>query len=172
MLSLSITDIVAVVISFFILLSTRKNIIIAQNNLEALKDHNQKCLEPRCNIRSTGVGQSIKITLMNSGHGLMTIDEIIVKNNERDATYHSLYEIFPNDIKLNYYSVDVVGSDIAVNGYIKLIQIDNVDEERRKIINELLSKYEITINYHGVYNTKISVTKDLKVLFGTTYRKQ
>ena len=134
--------------------------------------HNMKSLQPECNIRCTEYNQSIRIEIWNCGMGNMTIDSIDVKDNETDTTYKSLYKIFPSDIKLHYFSIDICGSSIAVNGHITLIEIKNFDkEEGFDRVRKILSRHTINVHYHDTYKNFYETPKDLKMLYGRTHRE-
>lgn len=150
-----------------------ENVKLLKQELDLQKEHNNKMVQPKCNIVSAEINNTIKISIANYGNGLMTIDDIIITNKKTGLVCHSLYEIIPENINPSYYSIDTQGKDIAVRGHIKLIEIPfAIDTEKAQYnkVREILSQYKITVKYHCIYGNNFVAEKDLEILFGKIYR--
>lgn len=194
MLNITITDVLAVFISFLALInaifvcfltkknislveqnvrSTQENINLTKQGLDLQREHNNKMVQPKCNIVSTEFNSTIKISIANYGNGIMTIDDVIITNKKTGLVCHSLFEIIPENINPFYYSIDTQGKDIAVRGHINLIEIpftNDTEKEQYNRVRKILSQYKITVKYHCIYDNKFVAEKDLEILFGRIYR--
>lgn len=192
--NISLTDILTVFISFLALInsvaiciltkrnltlvkqnveSTQENIKLTKQQLDLQREHNNKIVQPKCNIVSTEINSTIKISISNYGNGIMTIEDIIITNKETGLVCHSLFEIIPENINIYYYSVDTQGKDIAVKGHIKLIEIlfeNDTDKIQYNKVRKILSQYKVTVKYHCIYGNHFVAEKDLEILFGKIYR--
>lgn len=184
LLNFSITDLMAIFISFlalinsfFLLLATRTSIKdqkkFSEENIKIQKEHYLKSLQPMCNIRCINKSNEIFINLHNCGHGFLTINKIVISNKNNNTKYFNLHSVFPKNINLSYYSVDIDNCDIAVGDHIKLIEINNIkDDTQHKEIENVLSQYIISIEYCSVYGVVYNKEKDLSKIFGIKYREK
>ena len=159
------------ILAFAALIVSVSLYVRTKKNMELQEEHFKKCLQPFCNIRCVDLNHSIKIELYNVGLGYLKIENISIVNKLSQEDNISLYKIFPQNLKLSYYSVDIIGSGICSNQYITLMKIDNIKAQERKIIRSILKEYEIQIQYSDVYGIQYSTKKELHFLYGNKYRK-
>lgn len=166
------TDIVTICISFtavIIAYSVYKQNTVTMNNQ---KEYYELCLRPICNIRCIQYSHSVDIIFTNDGNGYLTIEEITVTDTEQGTKFTKLFQVFPKEIVLDYYSVDICQSSVAARGHIKLVGIKNInDKEQMEKIRKILSKYEIEIKYTDAYNKENVAKKNLKEFFGKQHRE-
>lgn len=175
--SLLIITLCGVVISYLLYSCTRKNLemqeMLNQEMIRMQREHNVKSLQPILHIVCKEIGNSIEINIKNCGLGTMIIKGMSVKNrNTSNKIYDYLYEIFPESIKINSYSVDVINRPIAVNESITLINIKDIKEENVAGIKNILCQHLVGVIYEDVYQNSYREEKNLFDIFGVTHRRQ
>lgn len=150
------------------------NIVFHVKEIKIQKEHNRAMLRPKCDIVCSEAGGIIKISLYNYGHGTMMIDHLEITNKETGSVVHNAYEMVPDTIGLSYYSLATKGRDIAVNGHIKLIEINKkrLTREKYSKLRNALSKYTINVFYQDICGEGpcLEAKKDLADLFAKSYR--
>lgn len=162
----------AFVLSILAYTWNKRGIKLQEKNFEMQKDHFQKSLKPNCNIRCTEIDKVIHIDAYNSGQGFMIIKSIEITTPNKDESYKALHKVFPQNIKLTYYSVDLKNYGVPVDKYVTLVETDQLNVDELKRIRSLLAKYIIEIKYNDVYDEEYIARKELSILFGKEHRPQ
>lgn len=150
----------------------KRGIKLQEKNFEMQKDHFQKSLKPNCNIRCTEMDKSICIDIYNSGQGFMIIKNIEITTPNKDESYKALHKVFPPNIRLAYYSVDLRNYGVPVNTSVSLVKTEKLNDDELKRIRSILAKYIIEINYIDVYDNEYNAHKELSILYGKEHRSQ
>lgn len=189
-----IISVCAVVISYSLLKCNQKNLQMQEEHYKMIeelqkkqyhsqekhnkkmkkiqKKHNFKSVQPICNIECQQMAHSIKIKLKNCGLGSMIIKRVLIEDKLSHKEYSNLFELFPDDINLYKYSIDVVERGISANGYILLLEIIDISDSDIERIRNILEKCEILVEYVDIYNKAYKESKNLHSLFGKTYRQK
>jgi hypothetical protein len=145
-----------------------------QNEMKKMQnEYYLKSVQPIPFIACNQIGGSIKIEIRNYGLGAMIVRNISIKDrNSENQEYNALYKIFPENIKIYKYSVDIKGRPIAPNGYITLIDFEDLNGDESKSVRDILGKYKIIVEYQDVYGNKEDKEKNFYDIFCVEYRLQ
>lgn len=155
----AVTSICAVGVAIMALLFTIFSLIMQRG-------HYIKSLQPSCNITCSDYKNVIRIELHNFGHGFMRVEAISILNEQTKSTHRTIKEYFPKEIPLEYYSVDLSGCIIGINGHKVLVQTKELKPEEKESIKEILRHCTLCVTYSDVYNKSYYREKNLYFLVG------
>ena len=186
-----ISSICNVVIAFFLYRKTSNSYKLEEKSKEETKEiqnemkkiqiemkemqneHNVKSVQPIAYIACKQIGNSITVEVRNYGLATMILNEIIVTNkNSVNEKYDALYKVFPSDIRIDNYCIDINGRAIAVDKYITLVDFKNLKEHDISRIRNILGKYTIKIEYKDIYDRIYTKEKMLYDIFCVEHRSQ
>lgn len=165
-----ISSICSVFIAFLLYLKTSNS----YKSEEKSRLETKEMYQPLAFIACNQVGESIKIEIRNYGLGAMIIKGISVKDRNSDnQEFNALYKIFPENIWIHRYSVDIKGRPISPNGgSITLVEFKNLSDEESKLIKDILGRYKILVEYQDIYGIDNSKEKNFYDIFCVEYRTQ
>ena len=167
-----------VVIAFLLYRKTSNSYKLEEKSKEETRKmqnmHNIKSVQPLAFIACNQIGDSIKIEIRNYGLGAMIIRGISIKNiNTENQEFNELYKIFPENIWIHRYSVDIKGRPIKPNGgSITLVEFKNLNDKESKSIKKTLGKYKIIVEYQDIYGNQDFKEKNFFEIFCVEYRIQ
>ena len=143
-----------------------------EENFKLQEKHFKESLKPHCNIRCTEVNHAICIDVYNSGQGFMIIKKIDITNKEEDESFTAINKLIMENIKLEYYSVNLKDYGVPAGKYAVLIKTARLNNEELKNVRDGLAKYTIYIDYIDAYGNLLQAQKDLSTLYGKEFRRQ
>lgn len=145
---------------------------IQEENFRLQETHYKESLKPHCYIRCSEIDHAICIDVYNSGQGLMIIQKINIVNKDNNKSFTSINKMIMENIKLEYYSVNLNNYGISAGKHAVLIKTARLNNEELKNVRNRLAQYTIIIDYVDIYGNLLHADKDLSILYGKKFRRQ